>query len=261
MKLFKHFKKRKECLKPMAKKKETKKEPKKKAKKSKERQEQLKLEAEIKAMQDDLVVEEKNLGKPAEEEKILAPIEPEKKEEKKEKAKDEKVRAFFARERIITESTDEARNFYGKSCYGQVIDGGKIQLSLPEALYLLEKGKLEIFDGKKKILQEEFIKKARKAEPNFWIRYCVFKDMRNRGYIIKTALKFGADYRVYDRGVKPGEDHARWIIFPVHEGETLTWYEFAAKNRVAHSTKKRLMMGIVDDEGDVTYYEIKWMRP
>ena len=103
--------------------------------------------------------------------------------------------------------------------------------------------------------------KARKVEPNFWVRYGVYKDIRNRGYIIKTALKFGADFRVYDRGIKPGEDHAKWIVYPVHEGSTLTWYEFAAKNRVAHSTKKRLLMGIVDGEGDVTYYEIKWVKP
>ena len=85
--------------------------------------------------------------------------------------------------------------------------------------------------------------------------------MRDRGYIVKTALKFGADFRIYDRGVKPGEDHAKWIVYPVHESESLTWYEFAAKNRVAHSTKKKLLIGIVDDEGDVTYYEIKWIRP
>ena len=108
---------------------------------------------------------------------------------------------------------------------------------------------------------DSFLKKAKKVEPNFWIRYCVFRDMRNRGYIIKTALKFGADFRVYDRGVKPGEDHAKWIVYPVHEGEHLTWYEFSAKNRVAHSTKKRLLIGVVDDEGDVTYYEIRWVRP
>lgn len=176
--------------------------------------------------------------------------------------KKEIVKAIFARERIITEDCDEARNLFNRSAYGQVLEDGRVQLSLPEALYLLEKGKIKISEARKKSIKaEDFIKKARKVEPNFWIRYCVFKDMRNRGYIIKTALKFGADFRVYDRGIKPGEDHARWIIFPVHEGETLTWYEFAAKNRVAHSTKKRLMMGIVDDEGDVTYYEIKWMRP
>ncbi len=187
-----------------------------------------------------------------------------KKEEKSEVEEKKKIiiKAILARERVITEATDEARVLYDKSAYGQLLEDGSVQLSLPEALYLLEKGKMQITDKRKKaITSEEFIKKARKVEPNFWIRYCVFKDMRNRGYIIKTALKFGADFRVYDRGIRPGEDHARWIIFPVHEGEVLTWYEFAAKNRVAHSTKKRLMMGIVDDEGDVTYYEVKWMRP
>ena len=172
------------------------------------------------------------------------------------------VNALFARERVLTENSDEAREFYNQSRYGTVLEDGKVQLSLLEALFLSEKGKLTISDAKNKALSfEDYLKKAKKIEPNFWIRYCVFKDMRNRGYIVKTALKFGADFRVYDRGVKPGEDHARWIIYPVHEASTLTWYEFAAKNRVAHSTKKRLLMGIVDDEGDVTYYEIRWMRP
>ena len=172
------------------------------------------------------------------------------------------VSAVFARERVITESTDEAREFYNQSRYGSMADDGKVQLSLLEALYLMEKGRLKILDGRKKQVSfDSFIKKAKRVEPNFWIRYCVFRDMRNRGYIIKTALKFGADFRVYDRGVKPGEDHAKWIVYPVHEGEHLTWYEFSAKNRVAHSTKKRLLIGVVDDEGDVTYYEIRWVRP
>ena len=172
------------------------------------------------------------------------------------------VKAIFARERIITEATNEARELYNQSRYGTLLEEGKVQLSLLEALYLIEKGKLDVLDGRNKPISfENFLKKAKKVEPNFWIRYCVFKDIRNRGYIIKTALKFGADFRIYDRGIKPGEDHAKWIVYPVHEGETLTWYEFAAKNRVAHSTKKRLLIGIVDDEGDVTYYEIKWVRP
>ena len=69
-------------------------------------------------------------------------------------------------------------------------------MSLLEALYLLEKNKIDIRDSRNRALDfESFLKKATKLEPNFWIRYCVFKDMRNRGYIIKTALKFGADFR------------------------------------------------------------------
>lgn len=182
--------------------------------------------------------------------------------DKKEEKKKKLVTAFLGGEKVIAESSDESREFYNQSRFGTLGESGKVELSLLEALFLMEKGRLIIkSDAGRKLSFESYLKKARKVEPNFWIRYCVFKDMRNRGYIVKTALKFGADFRVYDRGVKPGEDHARWIIYPVHEGDTLTWYEFAAKNRVAHSTKKRLLMGIVDDEGDVTYYEIKWIRP
>jgi len=174
----------------------------------------------------------------------------------------EKVSALFNKERVVTEVSDEAKDFYEKSRYGSMLASGKVQLSLLEALHLIEKGRLKVLDGRlKEIPFEKFLKKAQKLEANFWIKYCVYNDIRGRGYIIKTALKFGADFRVYDRGVKPGEDHAKWIVYPVHEGEALTWYSFAAKNRVAHSTKKRLLIGIVDNEGDVTYYEVKWVRP
>lgn len=172
------------------------------------------------------------------------------------------ISAKLMGENVVTESSDEARELYNQSRFGVLDEEGHVQLSLIEALYLIEKKRVEILVGKKKqISTESYIKKAKKFEPNFWIRYCVFKDMRNRGYIVKTALKFGADFRVYERGVKPGEDHAKWILYPVHEASAFTWYEFSAKNRVAHSTKKRLMIGVVDAENDVSYWEIRWLRP
>ena len=172
------------------------------------------------------------------------------------------VNSIYAKERVITENSDLARELKNQSSFGTILDDNTVELSLIEALYLIEKGRLSVKEGKNKEgTKDSFIKKAIKREANFWTRYCVFRDMRNRGYVVKTALKFGADFRVYDRGVKPGEDHARWIVYPVRETEGHTWYEFAAKNRVAHSTKKRLLIGVVDDEGDVTYYEIKWTRP
>ena len=185
-----------------------------------------------------------------------------KKEDKETKEHKEPVKAYFSKERVLTESSDLARELYNQSRYGELLDDGRVQLSLIEAMYLIEKKRLILHDSKNKVIDSDtFLKKAQKSEPNFWVRYCVYRDIRNRGYIIKTALKFGADFRIYDRGVKPGEDHARWVVFPVHEASTLTWYEFAAKNRVAHSTKKRLLMAIVDAENDVTFYEVRWLRP
>ncbi|MCK4669693.1 MAG: tRNA-intron lyase [Nanoarchaeota archaeon] len=184
-----------------------------------------------------------------------------KKKETKSKAKKAEIKAKLISERVIAEASDQARELYNQGRYGKVLDSGEIQLNLIEALFLLEKGKIKIMSGRKKVTLQVLMKALEKQDPNFWVRYVVYKDFRNRGYVISTALKFGADFRVYDRGIKPGDGHAKWLVFPVPEEKVLSWYEFAAKNRVATSTKKRLLIGIVDKENDVTYYEIRWMRP
>jgi tRNA-intron endonuclease, archaea type len=164
--------------------------------------------------------------------------------------------------RVFTEPTNEARELFQTGQYGKLDDKGRLELSLLEALYLVEKERLTLrSEANRAVSHTRLMRTAKKNGPNFWTRYCVYRDFRNRGYIIKTALKFGADFRVYDRGIKPGQDHAKWIVYPVREGDTLTWHDFASKNRVAHSTKKRLLIAIVDDENDVTYYEVNWTRP
>lgn len=172
------------------------------------------------------------------------------------------VKAVLSDDIVLTEDSGEAKELFNQGVYGILLDIGRVQLSLIEAAYLIEKKRIEVLDGRNKVIPfEKFTQKAKRKSKNFWVRYCVYRDMRNRGYVVKTALKFGADFRVYDRGIKPGEDHAKWIVYPVHETSTLTWHEFSAKNRVAHSTKKRLMMGVVDEENDVSYWEIRWVRP
>src|SRR3989338_1059366 len=182
------------------------------------------------------------------------------KDKEEEKIEVRKFNTELHTENVIADDKGSARQLYDSSRFGEPREG-KIDYSFVETLYLLEKAKIAVKDGKKSLKFKDLLNKARKVEPNVWLKYIVFRDMRSRGYVVKTAFKFGADFRVYDRGVKPGEDHAKWILYPVHEGSTLTWHEFSAKNRVAHSTRKRLLLGIVDVEEDVTYYEVHWTRP
>ncbi len=170
--------------------------------------------------------------------------------------------AYLDEFKIITENSDQARALYDQNRYGILLEDGRVQLSFLETLYLLEKKKIILKTTRNRAISfDQTLQKFKKTEKNTWVKYAVFRDLRNRGYIVKTALKFGADFRVYDRGIKPGEDHAKWVVYPSHETQSLTWHEFAAKNRVAHSTKKRLLVGIVDDEGDVSYWEIRWLKP
>lgn len=140
----------------------------------------------------------------------------------------------------------------------------RLEFSLTEALYLIERDKLVVYSspkGRKPLTVAGFVRIASKKESKFWTRYRVYRELRTRGYIVKTALKFGADFRVYSRGAKRGKTHAKWILFATNENDNFTWREFSAMNRVAHSTKKNLMIGVVDDEGDVTYWTVAWKKP
>jgi tRNA-intron endonuclease len=169
------------------------------------------------------------------------------------------IKAYLVGEMVLSVDSD-AFSLYKKSHFGEPKDD-KVQYSLIEALFLVEKGKMEIFLKNKKLSKKDFTEKCRKMDKKAQIKYPVFKDLRERGYIVKTALKFGADFRVYEKGASPGEKHAKWVVFTEHESRSLTWHEFSAKNRVAHSTKKNLLLAIIDEEGDISYYEVRWLKP
>ncbi len=171
-----------------------------------------------------------------------------------------KIKAYFVGG-IISSNEAEAIALYEKSCFGEP-EKERIIYSLYEALFLIEKNKIEVYSFQnKKISEKDFLKKSQRIDKKFMIKYRVFRDLREKGHIVKTALKFGAEFRVYEKGARPGKKHAKWIVFTDHEAGKVTWHEFAAKNRVAHSTRKKLLLAIVDEEGDVSYYEVGWIRP
>lgn len=169
------------------------------------------------------------------------------------------IKAQFSGEKIFSNS-EEAFSLHERSRFGEKARG-RIEYGFVESLYLFENGRIEVFVDGKSVDFELLVKKMKRHDKRIESKLGVFGDLRKKGYIVKTALKFGADFRVYEKGVKPGEEHAKWLLYAVKETEILKWHEFAAKNRVAHSTNKNLLIGVIDEEGDVSYYEIRWMRP
>ncbi len=171
----------------------------------------------------------------------------------------EKIKTYLIGENISTNES-EAFSLYKKSAFGEPV-GEKIQYTLSEAMFLIEKEKIEIYYKNRKISKTELLNKFQRIDKKFSIKYPVFKDLREKGYVVKTALKFGADFRIYEKGKSPGKEHAKWIVFADRETNKTSWQEFSAKNRVAHSTKKRLLLAIIDEESDASYYEINWIKP
>lgn len=169
------------------------------------------------------------------------------------------IKAQFSGERVYSNSM-EAFALCEKSSFGEK-KGGKVEYSIVEALFLLNENKLHLFSKDKMISADEFIKKVKKFDKKIENKILVFTDLRKKGYTVKTALKYGAEFRVYDKGINPGKDHAKWILYTAKEHESLSWHDFAAKNRIAHSTKKNLLLAIVDEEGDIIYYKVAWIKP
>ncbi len=145
-----------------------------------------------------------------------------------------------------------------KSHYGNMTEDG-LELSLIEALYLMEKGKLEINIDSDDVTIEKLIKLIR-GQGSF-TNYIVFKDLRNRGYIVKTGFKYGSEFRLYERGKSPGDGHSNYLVKVASENSKFMMSDLSSYVRVAHGVNKKLLFAVVDDENDITYYNVEWTRP
>ena len=169
----------------------------------------------------------------------------------------------------IAGNKDAIEELYEKKGFGSVKDEKTLFLSPEECLFLLESGKLALLSGKKiSLCFENALKKFEKSfDKDIGTRYAVFKDLRGRGLAVKSGLKYGTHFRVYDRGVKPTKgsrapwEHAKYLVHAASEGETISAVELSRFVRLSHSVKKKLWLGIVDSDGDVTYYQIMRVTP
>jgi len=160
---------------------------------------------------------------------------------------------------MIYSNSESAINLCSDKFLGE-FKSGKVYYNPVEALYLVENFKAIVLKGEKKINYESLLRLLLKSDKDIYVRYLVFKDLRNKGHIVKAALKFGGDFRVYERGSNPKNAHSSWILYPMSEKKSMNMHEFASKNRVSHSTRKKLLIAVVDGEGDVLYYEIGWKK-
>ncbi|MDR2830816.1 MAG: tRNA-intron lyase [Methanobrevibacter sp.] len=145
------------------------------------------------------------------------------------------------------------RSHFGK------LEGDILELSLIEGTYLLEKSRLKIYLNNKKVDFEFLISLIR--EKGLYGKYIVFRDLKDRGYIIKAGFKYGSEFRLYERGKSPGDGHSHYLVKVIYEFENLKISNLSSYARVAHGVKKNLILAVVDEDKDVTYYNLKWMKP
>jgi len=146
------------------------------------------------------------------------------------------------------------KEFFGKPF------GNGLQLSMVEALYLMEKNVIDIKNvvTDKKNSVKKFKKFIEKSQPDIDLRIAVFNDLKKRGLIVKTGFKFGAHFRAYTK--KPDETHAEYLIHAVDKNFKRVWAEISRAVRLAHSVNKEIMFARVE-ENNIDYIRFGRLRP
>jgi len=133
--------------------------------------------------------------------------------------------------------------------------GRNLVLDLFEALFLVQKDKLCVCDKKeRKVSEKKLLALGLEHDKKFYSKFVVYSDVRERGYCIKTGLKFGFDFRVYPKGKKMGEDHSRFVIHVAAENEKITMPQLSRMTRLAGNIHTITLVAVVDREDSVNYY-------
>jgi len=181
--------------------------------------------------------------------------------------KEERVVAMLVDNRVIVWDVEWANKLYRTGFYGKYVGVRKVkdfevkrplELSLLEACYLLEKGIIKVVDGMGRELSlEELMNIGRKTYDNFDDAYLVYKDLKKHGYVIKSGLKFGSTFAVYEHG--PGIDHAPFLVHILPYKERLDPLEIIRAGRLSHSVRKKFVIATVEPRSKkVKYFMFKW---
>jgi tRNA-intron endonuclease len=131
---------------------------------------------------------------------------------------------------------------------------GKVRLGLEEAAHLCERGRLEVRRDGKPLDYPAFLRAAAALQPRFEVRYPVYRSLRLRGYRLAAGPR---DFRLYKRGSGPGGGPSEAYVWALSEREPVALEELAGTLTEATNVHKRLLLGMVDSEGDITFYEAR----
>ena len=169
--------------------------------------------------------------------------------------------------RIIVWDIQESRDLFRNGYFGKPIGIPKpnpdeinvpLILDLMEGCYLLEISKIKIYRDKKKVSLEELVKICREEYHNFDKKYLVYKDFREKKYVVNPGIKFGCDFAVYNRG--PGVDHAPYLIQVYNKNDSISSTGVVLAGRLASSVKKQFILAIPSGKSSVDYLALDWWK-
>ncbi|MCS7113553.1 MAG: tRNA-intron lyase [Nitrososphaerota archaeon] len=181
-----------------------------------------------------------------------------------------RVKAYLVGDRLIVWDHRSGSELYRKGFYGRPVSVGKprsmdidspLILDLVEGLYLLEEGEVEVYDQYtgRYVSVDELRSHARCRIEDFDLKYMVYRDLRRRGYIVATGIKFGSDFAIYRYG--PGIDHAPYLVQVKRGDHAIDPTDIVRAGRLATAVRKSFIVAIPRiDEGKISYLLFRWFK-
>ncbi|MQL54680.1 tRNA-intron lyase [Acidianus ambivalens] len=180
------------------------------------------------------------------------------------------IKGYLFGDKIVIFDINDSKKLYSTGFYGKPLGINKpkkaedikypLELSLIEGLYLLKKGEIEVIYNGNKLNENDLYEIGRKNIARFDSLFTVYSDLRNKGFVVRSGIKFGADFAIYTLG--PGIEHAPYVVIVLDANSTLLANELMSFGRVSHSTRKKLILAIVNvlSPKNIRYVMFKWVK-
>lgn len=180
----------------------------------------------------------------------------------------ERIIADLVQDNIIVWDVEKGRELYKLGYYGKPLGIPKpktfdfnapLILDVIEAVYLVEKGIISVKKGDSLMSLEDLIDYGKKNYERFEEKYLVYKDLRDKGFVVTPGIKFGSDFAVYKHG--PGIDHAPFIVQVKLDDDELSAAELIRAGRLATTVRKHFVIAVPNLlEKKVTYLAFEWWK-
>jgi tRNA-intron endonuclease len=163
------------------------------------------------------------------------------------------IASELIKDKIIISKPKDVGRLYNKSNFGKILSGNKLELNLLEAVFLLGEKKIKVIHNKKEVSFQYLFKKAAKKISDFEIKYIVFKDLRNRGHAIGLYNKIEgiSFYQIRNK-----KEKTEFVVSVYSEKDMFNIAKTRNLIKTALKISEKLWFAIVDEEGDITYYEV-----
>ena len=156
-----------------------------------------------------------------------------------------------------TVASEDADRLSQQGFYGTRIDGNKLELEPVELLHLIERKRaIASTPSGEQVGSDYIVNSLLEEDPDLWIRYLVFRDLRSRGYAVRKGFGSGIGFRVYARGDKPGDANAKELVYVLKEGVPISLSDLDLVTKTAAGSRKDLVFALVDQNGEVNFYKV-----